>query len=93
MALDSLVQAWSQLSRARSSLLERRSRARTGRPGAGRGERARQLKPKDPSVYLAIGDYYGNVIRLITNSRPQPRRRTPLAPDNVDLLGAVALTR
>jgi tetratricopeptide (TPR) repeat protein len=63
VALDStFVQAWSQLSRARSSLYS------NGVPVPELGERARlaaeharQLKPKDPSAYLALGDYYGGV--------------------------------
>ena len=95
VALDStFVQAWSQLSRARSSLYsngvpvpELGDQARVA------AERARQLKPKDPSVYLAIGDYYGSV-NPIDNEQSAAAYEDGLrlAPDNVDLLGAAALT-
>ena len=63
MALDStFVQAWSQLSRARSSLYSNGVPVpELGEQARVAAERARQLKPKDPSVYLAIGDYYGSV--------------------------------
>jgi len=95
VALDStFVQAWSQLSRARSSLYsngvpvpELGDQARVA------AERARQLKPKDPSVYLAIGDYYGSV-NPIDNEQAVAayEEGLRLAPDNVDLLGVAAIT-
>jgi serine/threonine-protein kinase len=95
VALDStFVQAWSQLSRARTSLYS------NGIPDPAVGEqarlaaeRARRLKPTDPSVYLAEGDYYGSV-NPIDNERAIAAYEQGLriAPDNVDLLGAAALT-
>jgi TolB-like protein len=95
VALDSaFVQAWSQLSRARSSLYS------NGVPEPELGgqarlavERARRLKSRDPSVYLAAGDYYGSVTP-IDNERAAAEYEQGLrvAPGNVDLLGAVAVT-
>ena len=95
VARDStFVQAWSQLSRARTSLYS------NGIPDPALGEqarlaaeRARRLKPTDPSVYLAEGDYYGSV-NPIDNERAMTEYEQGLrfAPDNVDLLGAAALT-
>jgi TolB-like protein len=93
VALDStFVQAWSQLSRARTSLYS------NGVPDPALGEQARLaleyargLTLKDPSVYLAAGDYYGSV-NPIDNERAvaEYERGLRLAPDNVDLLGAAA---
>jgi tetratricopeptide (TPR) repeat protein len=56
-------------------------------------EQARRLKPRDPSVYLAAGDYYGNV-NPIDNERAaaEYEQGLRLAPDNVELLGAAAST-
>jgi tetratricopeptide (TPR) repeat protein len=56
-------------------------------------ERARRLRPKDPSVYLAFGDYYGGV-NPIDNERAMAEyeQGLRLAPDNVDLLGSAAST-
>jgi len=95
VALDStFVQAWSQLSRARTSLYS------NGVPDPALGEqarlaaeRARRLKPADPSVYLAAGDYYGSV-NPIDNERAiaEYEQGLRLAPDNVDLLVSAALT-
>jgi len=91
VGLDStFVQAWTQLSRARSSLYS------NGVPDPALGdqariaaERASRLRPEDPSVYLALGDYYGGV-NPIDNERAvaEYERGLRLAPDNVDLLGA-----
>ena len=95
VALDStFMQAWSQLSRARTSLYS------NGIPDPALGEqarlaaeRARRLKPTDPSVYLAEGDFYGSV-NPIDNERAiaEYEQGLRIAPDNVDLLGAAALT-
>jgi serine/threonine-protein kinase len=95
VAFDStFVQAWSHLSRARTSLYS------NGVPSPELGdaarlaaERARRLRPKDPSVYLAFGDYYGGV-NPIDNERAMAEyeQGLRLAPDNVDLLGSAAST-
>ncbi len=88
------AQAWSQLSRARTSLYsngvpdpELGVRARQA------AERARRLKPADPLVYLALGDYYGSV-NPVDNRRAmiEYERGLALAPDQVDLLTAAATT-
>ena len=96
VALDStFVQAWSQLSRARSSLYSNGvPDPKLGEQARLAAERARQLKPKDPSVYLAVGDYYGSV-NPIDNERAVAayEQGLRLAPDNVDLLGAAAMHR
>jgi tetratricopeptide (TPR) repeat protein len=95
VALDStFVQAWSQLSRARSSLYSNGVPVpELGRQARLAAERARQLKPNDPSVYLALGDYYGGV-NPIDNEQAAAayEEGLRLAPANVDLLGAAALT-
>ena len=93
VALDStFVQAWSQLSRARTSLYS------NGVPDPVLGElarlaaeSARRLGPNDPSVALALGDYWGSV-NPIDNARAvaEYERGLRLAPDDVDLLGAAA---
>jgi len=93
--LDStFAQAWSQLSRARTSLYSNgvpdTALARQARLAA---ERAHQLKPKDPLVYLALGDFYTSV-NPVDNARAMAEyeRGLGLAPDNVDLLGAAVST-
>jgi serine/threonine-protein kinase len=95
VALDStFVQAWSQLSRARSSLYSNGVPVPDlGEQARVAAERARQLKPRDPSVYLATGDYYGSV-NPIDNEQAVAayEEGLRLAPDNVDLLGAAAIT-
>ncbi len=95
VALDStFVQAWSQLSRARSSLYSNGVPVpELGEQARVAAERARQLKSKDPSVYLATGDYYGSV-NPIDNEQAVAayEEGLRLAPDNVDLLGAAAIT-
>ena len=95
VALDStFVQAWSQLSRARSSLYSNGVPVpELGEQARIAAERARQLKPNDPSVYLATGDYYGSV-NPIDNEQAAAayEEGLRLAPDNVDLLGAAAIT-
>ena len=95
VALDSaFVQAWSQLSRARTSLYSNGVPSpELGEQARVAAERARRLKPNDPSIYLAVGDYYGSV-NPIDNERAamEYEQGLRLAPDNVDLLGAVAMT-
>jgi TolB-like protein/predicted Ser/Thr protein kinase len=95
VALDStFVPAWSQLSRTRTSLYSNGVPSpELGQQARLAAERARLLKPGDPSVYLALGDYFGNV-NPIDNERAatEYERGLRLAPNNVDLLGAVAMT-
>jgi serine/threonine-protein kinase len=93
--LDStFVHAWSQLSRASSSLYSNGVPSpEIAEEARNAADRARRLKPNDPSVYLALGDYYGSV-NPIDNERAAEayERGLRLAPRNVDLLGAVAMT-
>ena len=93
VALDSsFSQAWSQLSRARTSLYS------NGVPDPALGaaareaaERALALRPGDPLGHLALGDLYGSV-NPVDNARALSayERGLALAPDNVDLLSALA---
>ncbi|HEX5963294.1 MAG TPA: protein kinase [Gemmatimonadales bacterium] len=95
VALDStFVQAWSQLSRARTSLYSNGVPSPDlGEQARSAAERARQLKPNDPSVYLALGDYHGNVNPIDNeHAATDYEQGLQLAPNNVDLLGAVAMT-
>ncbi|HEU5041048.1 MAG TPA: protein kinase, partial [Gemmatimonadales bacterium] len=95
VALDSgFVQAWTQLSRARTSLYSNGvPDPELGEQARLAAERARRLAPDDPAVYLALGDYYGS-ITPIDNERAaaEYERGLRLAPANVDLLGAAAMT-
>ena len=94
VSLDStFAQAWSQLSRARTSLYS------NGVPDPALGdaarvaaERARALRPADPLVHLAAGDFYGSV-NPVDNERAvaEYAQGLRLAPDDVDLLGALAM--
>jgi DNA-binding SARP family transcriptional activator/TolB-like protein len=94
VSLDStFAQAWSQLSRARTSLYS------NGVPDPALGdaarvaaERARALRPADPLAHLAAGDFYGSV-NPIDNERAVAEygQGLRLAPDDVDLLGALAM--
>jgi DNA-binding SARP family transcriptional activator/TolB-like protein len=93
VSLDStFAQAWSQLSRARTSLY---SNGVPDQPLADSArtalERARRLLPDDPLVYLAAGDYYSSV-NPIENERAMAEyeRGLRLAPDDVELLSAAA---
>ena len=94
VSLDStFAEAWSQLSRARTSLYA------NGVPDPALGEaarvaaeRARMLRPGDPLAYLAAGDFYGSV-NPVDNERAVAAygQGLRLAPDDVDLLGALAM--
>jgi serine/threonine-protein kinase len=95
VALDStFALAWAKLSRARSSLYG------NGVPDPALGdqarlaaERARALRPREPTVYQALGDYYGSVNPVDNNrSLAQYEEGLRIAPDNVELLGTAALT-
>jgi DNA-binding SARP family transcriptional activator/TolB-like protein/Tfp pilus assembly protein PilF len=95
VSLDSsFAQAWSQLSRARTSLYS------NGVPDQALGqaarlaaERARALRPDDPLVYLATGDLYSSVTP-IDNARAtaEYEHGLRLAPEDADLLSAAAVT-
>jgi DNA-binding SARP family transcriptional activator/TolB-like protein len=95
VSLDStFAQAWSQLSRARTSLYSNgapdQPLADAARTAA---ERARALRPNDPVVYLAAGDYYSSVIPIDNDRAAEEYERgLRLAPDDVDLLSAAAIT-
>jgi DNA-binding SARP family transcriptional activator/TolB-like protein len=95
VALDSsFAQAWIQLSRARTSLYSNgvpdQALARAALEAA---ERARALRPNDPQVYLATGDYYSSV-NPIDNNRAavEYEHGLRLAPNDVELLSAAATT-
>ena len=95
VSLDStFAQAWSQLSRARTSLYSNgvpdQALADAARSAA---ERARALRPSEALVYLAAGDYYSSV-NPIDNDRAtvEYEQGLRLAPDDVELLSAAATT-
>ncbi|MFL5511305.1 MAG: hypothetical protein ACJ8CN_02565, partial [Gemmatimonadales bacterium] len=95
VSLDStFAQAWAQLSRARTSLYSNgiadRALADSARAAA---ERARTLRPNDPLVYLALGDFFSSV-NPIDNERAaaEYEHGLRLAPDDVELLSAAATT-
>jgi len=89
---SSFAEAWSQLSRARTSLYS------NGIPDSALGQaaraaavRARALAPNDPLTYLAAGDLYSSV-NPIDNARARAEYDAGirLAPGDVDLLSAAA---
>ncbi len=91
--LDStFAEAWSQLSRARTSLYSNgvpdSAMVEAARTAAGR---ARALAPNDPLTYLAAGDLSSSV-NPIDNRRAQAEydEGVRLAPEEVDLLSAAA---
>jgi serine/threonine-protein kinase len=93
VALDSsFAEAWSQLSRARTSLYS------NGVPDSALGlaaraaaERARALAPNDPLTYLAAGDLYSSVNPIDNRrARAEYEQGVRLAPEEVDLLSAAA---
>jgi DNA-binding SARP family transcriptional activator/TolB-like protein len=93
--LDStFAEAWSQLSRARTSLFSNGvPDTALARQALVAAERGRQLAPNDPLVYLALGDFYTSV-NPVDNERAMAEyeKGLGLAPDNVDLLGAAVST-
>jgi serine/threonine-protein kinase len=94
VALDStFAQAWSQLSRARTSLYSNGvPDPELGRQARIAAERARALRPDDPLTALAAGDFFGSV-NPVHNQRAvvEYERGLRIAPDNVDLLSALAM--
>ena len=95
VSLDSsFAQAWVQLSRAQTSLYSNgvadRALADSARAAV---ERARALRPNDPLVYLATGDFFSSV-HPIDNNRAavEYEHGLRLAPDDVELLSAAATT-
>jgi len=95
VSLDSsFAQAWSQLSRARTSLYSNGVPDQAlGQAARAAAERARALAPDDPLVYLATGDLYSSVTP-IDNERAteEYEHGLRLAPDDADLLSAAAVT-
>ncbi|MGN6392342.1 MAG: BTAD domain-containing putative transcriptional regulator [Gemmatimonadales bacterium] len=95
VSLDStFAQAWSQLSRARTQLYSNGVPDKAlGEAARVAAERARALAPDDPSVYLATGDFH-SAITPVDNERAieEYEHGLRLAPDNVDLLSATAIT-
>jgi tetratricopeptide (TPR) repeat protein len=95
VALDStFALAWARLSRAKTSLYGNGVPApELGEQARLAAERARALRPREPAVYQALGDYYGGV-NPIDNPRSLAEYEEGLriAPDNVELLGTAALT-
>jgi len=94
IALDSaFVPAWVQLARAQA-LLYFNSTPTPSQAAAARHavERAQALGPKRPEAYLALGDYHS----IVTIDNPRAlvayEAGLKLAPNNVDLLVAGALT-
>jgi serine/threonine-protein kinase len=94
VSLDTaFAQAWSQLSRARTSLYSNGVPDRAlGESARAAGERARALRPDDPLVYLAAGEFYSSV-NPIDNERAlaEYERGLSLAPNDADLLSAAAV--
>ena len=94
VALDSaFVPAWAQLARARANLYfqstptpDLASQARQA------AQRARALGPDRPEGQWALGDYYAAVELDNRQALAAYEAGLKLAPNNVDLLGAVAVT-
>jgi tetratricopeptide (TPR) repeat protein len=93
VSLDStFAHAWAQLSRAQTSLYSNGvPDPALGKAALAAAERARVLRPADPLPYLAAGDFYG-AVNPVDNARAvaEYAHGLKLAPDNVDLLGALA---
>ncbi len=92
--LDStFAEAWSQLSRARTSLYSNGiPDSALGEAARAAAERARALAPNDPLTYLATGDLYSSVNPTDSRrARAEYDEGVRLAPDNVDLLSAAAI--
>jgi DNA-binding SARP family transcriptional activator/TolB-like protein/Tfp pilus assembly protein PilF len=93
VALDSaFAQAWIELSRARTSLYSNGVPDQALADSAWAAvERARRLRPADPLVYLATGDYYSSVNPIDNDKAAEEYERgLRLAPDDVELLSAAA---
>ncbi len=94
VALDSaFVPAWAQLSRARALLYgnwiptpELQTQARLA------AERARALAPDRPESYLALSEFYRNVMRDNPRSLAAAEAGLELAPNNADLLTSAAVS-
>ena len=95
VALDStFAPAWARLSRAKSLLYFLATPIpELGEQARHAADRVRRLAPKDPEGYLAVGDFFATV-NPIDNERAvaQYEQGLRVAPDNVDLLGAAAVT-
>ena len=93
--LDStFAPAWVQVSRAKSVLFVLSTPLpELGEQARRAADRARRLAPRDPGGYLAVGDFYSSV-NPVDNGRAvaEYEQGLRIAPDNVDLLGAVAIT-
>ena len=94
VALDpSFATAWAHLSTARCAMVANGARdPELGAQARAAGERARALRPDAPETALAVGLYY-EVTDPIDRERSlaEYQRGLRIAPDNVQLLGAVAL--
>jgi serine/threonine-protein kinase len=88
----SFAEAWSQLSRARTSLFSNGvPDSALGQAARTAAERARALAPNDPLTYLAAGDLYSSVNPIDNRrARTEYEQGVRLAPENVDLLSAAA---
>jgi eukaryotic-like serine/threonine-protein kinase len=95
IALDStFAPAWARVSRARSILyFTSTPLPELGEQARLAADRARRLAPKDPEGYLALGDFY-TAVNPTDNERgiAEYEQGLQIAPDNVELLGAVAIT-
>ena len=85
------VPAWAQLARAHAVLyrasVPSRETAEQAREAA---QRARSLGPNRPEAFLALGDYQGDVQKDDRQAIATYEEGLKLAPDNVELLSAVA---
>ncbi|MFL5515297.1 MAG: protein kinase domain-containing protein [Gemmatimonadales bacterium] len=88
----SFAEAWSQLSRARTSLYSNGvPDSALGQAARSAAERSRALAPHDPLTYLAAGDLHSSVNPIDNRrARTEYEQGVRLAPENVDLLSAAA---
>ncbi len=89
---SSFAEAWSQLSRARTSLYSNGvPDSALGEAARAAAERARALAPNDPLTYLAAGDLYSSVNPTDNRrARAEYDEGVRLAPQDVDLISAAA---